>query len=47
MGLEATKPDAEEMLPSRYYTPFNFFGCDDAPYYVESLKTRFGEYFGK
>ena len=35
----------EEMLPSRYYTPFNFFGCDDAPYYVEAVRIRFPKFW--
>ena len=35
----------EEMLPSRYYTPFNFFGCYDAPYYVEAVRIRFPKFW--
>ena len=35
----------EEMLPSRYYTPYNFFNCDDAPYYVEAVKIRFPKFW--
>ena len=35
----------EEMLPSRFYTPYTFFGCEDAPYYVEALKIRFPKFW--
>ena len=35
----------EELLPSRFYTPYTFFGCDDAPYYVEALKIRFPKFW--
>ena len=35
----------EEMLPSRYYTPYSFFACEDAPYYVEALKIRYPKWF--
>ena len=35
----------EEMLPSRFYTPSAFFGCEDAPYYVEAIKIRFPQFF--
>ena len=37
----------EEMLPSRFYTPYTFFNCEDAPYYVEAVKIRFEKYFGR
>ena len=37
----------EEMLPSRFYTPYTFFGCEDALYYVEAVKIRFEKYFGR
>lgn len=37
----------EEMLPSRFYTPYTLFGCEDAPYYVEAVKIRFEKYFGR
>ena len=35
----------EEMLPSRFFTPYTFFGCDEAPYYVEAVRIRFQKYF--
>lgn len=35
----------EEMLPSRFYTPYTFFNCEDAPYYVEALKIRFPKFW--
>ena len=39
-------PDGyEELLPSRFYTPSAFFGCEDAPYYVEAIKIRFPEFW--
>ena len=35
----------EEMLPSRFYTPYTFFNCEDAPYYVEAVKIRFPKFW--
>ena len=35
----------EEILPIRFYTPYTFFGCEDAPYYIEALKIRFSKWF--
>ena len=35
----------EEMLPSRFYTPYTLFNCEDVPYYVEAIKIRYHKYF--
>ena len=37
----------EDSLPSAYYSPAYLFCCEYAKFYVEALKIRFPEFFGK